>query len=127
MAPARIPGIDSAGVDLRALAFASTCAVLAGVLFGLTPALTIARQSEGNLLRVGTGQSSRQGRRIQRWLVATEIALSFVLLFGAVLLARSLDRLSAVDPGFTAENLISVTLAEPLAFRRDDARALGVL
>ena len=125
MAPARIPGIDSASVDLRALAFASTCAVLAGVLFGLTPALTIARQSEGNLLRVGTGQSSRQGRRVQRWLVATEIALSFVLLFGAALLARSLNRLSAVDPGFTAENLIAVTVAEPLAFRRDDARAVA--
>ena len=125
MAPSRIPGIDTAGVDLRALLFATTCAALAGVMFGLTPALSIVRQSETNLLRVGTGQSARHGRRLQRWLVATEIALSFVLLFGAVLLARSLSRLSAVDPGFTADNLIAVKLIEPSAFRRDDSRRLA--
>jgi putative ABC transport system permease protein len=125
MAPARIPGIDSAGVDLHALLFASACAAIAGVLFGLTPALSIVRQSESNLLRVGTGQSARQGRRLQRSLVATEIALSFVLLLGAALLARSLNRLSEVDPGFTPGNLIAVDLAEPSAFNRDDVRRLA--
>lgn len=124
MAPARIPGIDSASVDLRALIFATTCAVLAGMLFGLTPALSIVRQSESSLLRVGTGQSARQGRRIQRWLVATEIALSFVLLVGAALLSRSLGQLSAVDPGFRAEHLVAVNVAEPRAFNRDDSRRL---
>ena len=125
MAPARIPGIDSAGVDLRALLFATLCAGVAGVLFGLAPALSIVRHSESNLLRGGTGQSARHGRRLQRWLVAAEIALSFVLLFGAALLARSLNRLSAVDPGFAADNLISVRLAEPSAFGRDDPRRLA--
>src|SRR4029078_2910794 len=60
--------------------------------------------------------------RLQRWLVATEIALSFVLLFGAALLARSLNRPSAVDPGFAPENLITIKFAEPSAFRRDDPR-----
>jgi len=125
MAPARIPGIDSAGVDLRALLFASACAAIAGVMFGLTPALSIVRQSESNLLRVGSGQSARRGRRLQRSLVATEIALSFVLLLGAALLARSLNRLSEVDPGFTPENLIAVDLAEPSAFNRDDVRRLA--
>lgn len=125
MAPSRIPGIDTAGVDLRALLFATGCAAVAGILFGLTPALSIVRQSETNLLRVGTGQSVRHGRRLQRWLVATEIALSFVLLFGAAVLARSLSRLSAVDPGFAADNLIAVKFAEPSAFRRDDSRRLA--
>ena len=125
MAPARIPGIDSASVDLRALVFATTCAVLAGVLFGLAPALSMARQSESSLLRVGTGQSARQGRRLQRWLVTTEIALSFVLLVGAALLSRSLARLSAVDPGFTAQHLVTVKVSEPRAFNRDDPRRLA--
>jgi len=125
IAPARIPGIDSASVDLRALAFATVCAMLAGVAFGLTPALSIVRQSETSLLRVGTGQSARQGRRVQRWLVATEIALSFVLLVGATLLARSLGRLSAVDPGFVARNVVAVKVIEPSKFHRDDPRRLA--
>jgi putative ABC transport system permease protein len=125
MAPDRIPGIDSAGVDLRALLFAAACAAVAGVSFGLTPALSSARHSEGNVLRVGTGQSARHGRRLQRSLVAAEIALSFVLLFGAAVLTRSLNRLSAVDPGFTAENLISIKLTEPRNFQREDQRRLA--
>jgi putative ABC transport system permease protein len=125
MAPARIPGIDSASVNLRALGFATVCAVIAGIAFGLAPALSIVRRSESALLRIGTGQSARQGRRIQQWLVATEIALSFVLLVGAVLLSRSLSRLGDVDPGFAARNIVTVKVAEPSTFRRDDVRRLA--
>ena len=125
LAPSRIAGIESLGVDLRALAFATLCASVAGALFGLTPALTLARSSEATLLRVGTGQSARHGRRVQRWLVATEVALSFALLFGAVLFARSLDKLSAVDPGFRAPRLVAVQTVAPASFYRDDPRMLA--
>ncbi len=125
LAPSRIPGIDSAGVDLRALLFATACAGVAGVLSGLTPALSIARASESALLRIGVGQSARHGRRTQRWLVAAEISLSFVLLFGAALLARTLERIGAVDPGFRPHNLIAVQVTEPRAFDRDDARRVA--
>ncbi|MGH7616165.1 MAG: ADOP family duplicated permease, partial [Gemmatimonadaceae bacterium] len=125
LAPSRIAGIESLAVDLRALGFATLCAGIAGVLFGLTPALSLVTSSEGALLRVGTGQSARHGRRAQRWFVATEVALSFTLLFGAVLFARSLQRLASVDPGFRAAQLVEVKTAAPTSFYRDDPRKLA--
>jgi predicted permease len=124
LAPTRIAGIESLDVDIRALGFAILCATVAGVLFGLTPALTLARSSEGALLRVGVGQSARHGRRVQRWLVATEVALSFALLVGGVLFARSLDRLTAVDPGFRPQRLVAIKTIAPRSFYRDDSRTL---
>ena len=127
LAPSRIAGIESLGVDLRALAFASLCASVSGVLFGLTPALALARSNEATLLRAGTGQSACHGRRVQRWLVAMEVALSFVLLFGAVLFSRSLDKLTAIDPGFRPQRLVEIQTVAPRSFYRDDPRMLAVL
>jgi putative ABC transport system permease protein len=122
LAPSRLPGIDTVGVDVRALAFAIGCAACAGILTGLAPALALARAGEISLLRVGAGQSSRNARGTQRGLVAAEIALSFVLLVGAALLSRSLGNLSAVNPGFRSANLAVVSLTAPAAFHRDDTR-----
>jgi len=125
LASTRIAGIESLGVDVRALGFAILCATVAGVLFGLTPALTLTRASEGALMRVGVGHSARHGRRLQRWLVATEVALSFALLVGGVLFARSLDKLTAVDPGFRPQHVVAIKMVAPHSFYRDDPRMLA--
>jgi predicted permease len=109
LAPANLPGIRTAGVDGRVLAVTLAAAMATGILFGLAPALTLSESGPGTLLR--GGRTVRGGGRLQRAMIATELALSVVLLVGAGLLSRSLQKLSAVDPGFRAEHLLAVRLS----------------
>src|SRR5262249_26550093 len=53
------------------------------------------------------------------------VALSFTLLVGGVLFARSLDKLAAVDPGFRPQRLIAIKMTAPRSFYRDDSRMLA--
>jgi len=91
-----------------------------GVLFGLAPALTLSGAAPGLLIRRG-GQTVRGRGRLQRVMIATELALSMVLLVGAGLLSRSLAKVTAVDPGFRPDHLLSVRLSFPRGTLRDDA------
>ncbi|HEY2375444.1 MAG TPA: ABC transporter permease [Gemmatimonadaceae bacterium] len=105
LAPPKIPGLDDVHMDLRVLTVSLVVGLATGVLFGLAPALILSRPRPGMLLR-GGGQSARGGVTLQRTLIAIEIALSMVLLVGAGLLTRTLQRITHVDPGFRVEHLI---------------------
>lgn len=109
LAPANLPGIRAAAVDLRVLGVTLIAAMATGILFGLAPALTLSETGPGALLR--GGRTVRGGGRLQRAMIATELALSVVLLVGAGLLSRSLQKLSAVDPGFHADHLLAIRLS----------------
>jgi putative ABC transport system permease protein len=109
LAPPRIPGILAATVDGRVLGVTLAIATVTGLLFGLAPALTLAESGPATLLR--SGQTVRGRGKLQRAMIAAELALSVVLLVGAALLSRSLDRLSGVDPGFRADHLLAVRLS----------------
>ena len=121
-APAKLPGIDQVAVNGRVLAFAVTCASLTGLLFGIVPAVVVARAGTGSLVRIGVGQSGRGTRQLQRLLIASQLALSLVLLVGAALLSRSLRELASVSPGFNAPSLTAVSIAVPRSYYRDDDR-----
>jgi len=124
LAPPRIPGLADVGMDRRVLAAAVIVAVITGLLFGLAPALVSAGTGPASVLRAGAGQSARGRGALQRSLVALELALSVVLLVGAGLLARSLDKLTAVDAGFRTENLLAVRTSLPGPLARDSARVV---
>ncbi|MEP6492337.1 MAG: ABC transporter permease [bacterium] len=128
LAPDHLPGIDAVGLDVRVLAFTISCAVATGVLFGIVPAVTAARTRAASLMRTGTGQSARGLPGLQRTLIGVELALSMMLLVGASLLARSLDKLTTVDPGFNADGLTTATITLPWPrYRADnDIRTLGL-
>jgi predicted permease len=113
LAPPRIPGLADVTMDVRVLAFALAVAIGTGILFGLAPAVGLSRSALGAVFRSGGGQSAAGRGRLQQVLIATEIALSVVLLVGASLLARSLDRMTAVDPGFRADHLLTVRVSLP--------------
>jgi putative ABC transport system permease protein len=119
LAPPGIPGLSAVRMDLRVLCFALIAAVATGVLFGLAPAVTLARSRPGLLLRAGTGQSARGRGPLQRLLVAFELAVSVVLLIGAGLLARSLDKVTAVSPGFRTDHLLVVRPSYPRSVALD--------
>jgi putative ABC transport system permease protein len=121
LAPASIPRIGEAGLDLRLLAFTFTVSVLTGVLFGLVPALEVSRTNLSSALKEG-GRGGTQGRAakyLRDALVVGEMALAVVVLIAAGLLVQSFLRLRAADPGFRPANLL--TLRVPLAGGRNAA------
>jgi predicted permease len=112
-APAGVPRLEEARLDLVALAFTVTLGVLASVLFGLAPALQAARID----LRAGLGEGGRgitSGRdRLRRVLVAAEVGLALTLLVGAGLLLRTGVNLSRASLGFDPEGLLSARIGFP--------------
>ena len=109
LAPATIPGIRTAAVDLRILGVTLIGATITGVLFGLVPAFALSGSGPAALLR--SGHTVRGRGRLQRAMIAAELALSVVLLVCAGLLSRSLQKVSAVDPGFRADHLLAVRIS----------------
>jgi predicted permease len=100
------------GPDLRVLGF--TAAVGAGtcLLFGLFPAVRATRVTPSAAMRAG-GRGMSAGRErygVRRVLVTAQVALSLVLLVGAVLFVRSLQKLLSVQPGFRAEGIVAVEI-----------------
>jgi putative ABC transport system permease protein len=96
--------------DWRVLGFAAALAILTTILFGLLPALRAGSTPPGSVLKTG-GRGMTAGRerfRLQRILVASQVALSLVLLAGALLFARSLQNLMTQDPGFQQNGLLVV-------------------
>src|SRR5206468_12819843 len=89
--------------------------VAAVALFGVAPALTAARVNLASSLRLDSrsGLESRSRRAVRQWLVASQVALALIMLAGAALLARSLDRLQRVTLGYQPEHLAIFILAVP--------------
>lgn len=104
-------------IDWRLIAFAIGVSVAATILFGLLPAVQAVRLDLNALLkesgRVLTG--GRQANRSRKILVATQIALAFVLLTGSGLLIRSFDRLLSAPTGFRPDHVLSLQLSLPPA------------
>ncbi|HEU5412050.1 MAG TPA: ABC transporter permease, partial [Candidatus Acidoferrales bacterium] len=94
--------------DWRVLGFAGGLAILTTILFGLAPALRAGSIPPGSVLKTG-GRGMTAGRerfRLQRVLVASQVALSLVLLAGALLFARSLRNVMTRDPGFQENGML---------------------
>ncbi len=103
------------GVDLGVLAFTAGISLLAGVLFGLVPALQSSRPNVTEDLKDGGRRSARTSdRRVADLLVVSEVALAFVLLMAAGLLMRSFQELMRVDPGFDPTNVLSLQIELPM-------------
>ncbi len=114
MLPSTLPRVEQIGVDLRVLIFTGATALLAGLVFGLTPALKMSRGAMNETLNEG-GRSGAGGirHRAQGIFIVTEMAMALVLLVGAGLMVRSLVRLWQVDPGFDPHHVVSFGLTPP--------------
>jgi len=124
LAPSDLPRLNEVSLSPGVLFFAFLISILTGVFFGLAPALQSARTSQITALREGTGGagSSKHQMKFSRLLVASEIALSLVLLIGAGLLVRSFWHLLEVRPGFEPHHLTTakIWLAVPNNPREDN-------
>jgi predicted permease len=94
-----------ASTDRRLLAFAFAVSLAAGLLSGLAPAVQAGRRTLISSLRERAGSGG--GVRLRKAIVAAQIALSLVLVIGAVLFGRTLTGLLAKGPGFDTTSLIS--------------------
>jgi predicted permease len=94
--------------DWRLFLFTACLAVVTCLLFGLMPALQVSRTAPGEVMKAGaTGVSSTPARfGFRRALVASQVALSLVLVVGALLFVRTLENLLNVDAGFSQKNIL---------------------
>ena len=102
--------------------------VAALLLFGVGPAILAGRREPGSPLRLTprTGSETRSRVGLRRVLVATQLAVALILLAGAGLLARTLDRLQRVDLGYTSDHLSFVTVSMPIGRYDSRSRLLGL-
>ncbi len=115
LSPPGLMDLRNLRVNLPVLGFTFGLTLLTGIVFGLVPALEAARFDLTDSLKEG-GKNIGGGARSQRLrnvFVVTQVALALVLLIGAGLLVKSLDRLQSVEPGFEAENLLTMNISLP--------------
>lgn len=117
-----IPGLQEVSVNGLVLAFAGVLSTTTTMVFGLLPAMQFARRDGSPMLRTTsrTSTESRRTRFVRQGFVVAEIALAFVLLVGAGLLAQSVVRLQRVPLGFSPEGVLTAQLGLYDARYRDD-------
>jgi predicted permease len=126
-----VPRLHEIAIDERVLLFTLFVSILAGIVFGLAPALRLARLDVHGALKdadrgsAGGSAVFGRGQNVRRLLVVSELALSVVLLVGAALLVRSFAQLQRVRPGFDATNLLTLELTMTGAKYGDTAAVLN--
>ena len=112
-APASIPRLDEIGIRGSALLYTSGITILAGLFFGVFPAIRSGSDKMLGALRDGGRGTTIGGdrHRARRAMVVAQIALALVVVVGSGLMFRSFQRLRAVDPGFRAENVLTFKLS----------------
>jgi putative ABC transport system permease protein len=124
--PESLPVTGAIGIDGTVLFFALGVSIATGLLFGLAPALQAVRRDFVDALKEGSKGSEGPGRqRVRRALVVAEIALALVVLVGAVLFLRSFERLTAADPGFDPEDVLTFEVTLPESTYEEDARQIA--
>ena len=111
--PEALPRAEEVQLDGRVLLFTLAAAVLAGILFGLAPALKTSRADLHETLKEGGRGLSGARHRAQSVFVVVEVALALVLLAGAGLMVRSLAKLWRTDPGFEPHNVLTFYMSVP--------------
>jgi putative ABC transport system permease protein len=113
LAPAGVPRIEDVRIDGRVLAFALALSIATTLIFGLAPALRATRLDLAQALREGGRTSSNRRSRFGQILVVGELALALTLTFSSALLVRSFAALTAWNPGFERQHLLTFTLFVP--------------
>ena len=112
-----LPRIDELAVDGTLLAFATAIALASGMLFGLAPAMSIARINYARIIGAGTSARSESAYPsrglVRNALVVAQVGIATTLLVGASLLVHTFVKLLNVDPGYDARNVLTFLLSVP--------------
>src|SRR2546423_4874615 len=109
-----LPRVREISLDVNVLLFAVGLSLITGIILGLVPALHASRSDPIDSLKDSSrGSTGRQAGRLRAGLLVAEVALSLVLVVGAVLLVDSFRRLQNVDPGFRSEGITTFFVGLP--------------
>jgi len=101
-----LPSVEPIGLDGRVLGFTALVSLLAGVIFGLAPALQASKTDVIGALKDTTANRESSKSRLRQVFVISQVALSLMLLIAAGLFIRSLRQAQRIDPGFKTENIL---------------------
>ena len=122
------PGLLPEGIplrfDARVTIFAAALTCLTGVLFGMAPAWHAARTPLRDTLSSGGRASTGAAGRLRSALAIAEVAGAVLLLAGAGLLIRTLASMTAADPGYRADSVLTMSVSLPLSRYPDQTHAL---
>ena len=112
----RIPRGDTLSIDATVMLFAFVLSIVTGLVFGVGPALLAAGADTHDALSEGGRSGDGQlHQRTQQTLVASEMAMALILLICAGLFVKSFLRLRNVDPGFRADQVLTLRASLPIA------------
>jgi putative ABC transport system permease protein len=111
--PEDLPRATSVGIDARVLIFTALVSLLAGVFFGLAPALRMSSPNVQQTLNESGRGGTAARQRMQAVLVVVEMALALILLAGAGLMIRTMTHLWNADPGFRPQNVLTFGVSLP--------------
>jgi predicted permease len=123
--PGNLPRLNEIALDGRALGFTLLLSLLAGLLFGLIPALKYSGPKISAALHSAgrTTSVSRERHRARNVLLVAQVAMALVLLVSAGLMIRTFQALRTVDPGFAhPEQLQTLRISIPESLIADDRR-----
>jgi predicted permease len=121
--PDGLPRSSEIAIDLTSLGVAALIAVVTGLFFSAVPFIRSGTSELTPTLRDGTrgSTSGRERQRVRHAFVIAQVALALILLVGSGLLARSFQRMRAVDPGFDPAGVLTLRLSIPPATYRTPA------
>ena len=128
LGPTNIPRLRDVSLEPRVFFFAIAITLVAGILFGLAPALASSRENLVESLKE-SGQRSGAGAahsKIRNALLVSEVALALVLVISAVLLVRTFHRMLEADAGFNPTRVLTFQLSLPNAKYKDTDRMAEV-
>jgi len=105
--PLNLPRITNIGVNMSVLLFTFGLTIVVGALFGLAPLIKSSNPNLQGSLKEGGRGASKGRHNVQRSLVIAQMAMTLVLLTGAMLLFRTVRHLLAVAPGFNSQSVIT--------------------
>src|SRR5437667_8448897 len=122
--PRGVPRMDEASADLSVMSFTLGLSLATGIFFGIFPALQASRADINGTLQEGGRAGSAGARRthVRDLLVATEVAISLMLLVGAGLMTKSLLRVLEDNGGVDPTNVLTARFATPDAKYETDAK-----
>jgi predicted permease len=123
MAPPNLPRLGEVSPGLPVVLFSFALTLVTGIAVGIFPALSVARPSKHDSLRDGTRTTMSPARRRTRAvLIVAEVALAMALTVCGGLLLRSFTSVLAVDPGFRAQNLLTMQVRVPTRYAGREAQ-----
>jgi predicted permease len=117
LAPAATPRLNEISLNPLALAFAVGLTLVTGLLFGLAPALSLARTDHAPALKDGgRGSVGASGHRLRKTLIVAEVAITVMLLVGGGLLMRTFVSMQRAGLGFDPDHVLTAFV--PIAANR---------